>query len=106
MKVYLSGKITGLPNEEAKSNFNKAGLAVVNQLGDIYKDIEIVNPMVEVPFEEGKTWEDYMADDLLILQKCDAIFMLPNFKDSQGAKLELAMAQRLKMPIIFGGVWF
>ena len=41
-----------------------------------YDNIEVVNPMREVPYEKDKTWEQYMIEDISLLFGCDSIFML------------------------------
>ena len=104
MKIYLSGKITGLPLDEAQRIFNQAEEFVKGQLGDIYPDIEVINPMKEVPFKEGFEREDYMAKDIMILLQCDAIYMLPGWQESKGARLEHKIAFEAKKALMFGGI--
>ena len=86
-KIYISGKITGLDPEEAKRLFNEAeGWINANY------DYKAVNPMKKVPYVEGKLWEEYMCDDIRLLIDCDAIYMLSNWEDSRGAKIEHEIA--------------
>lgn len=40
----------------------------------------------------------YLAGDLEILERCDAIVMLPNWEQSDGARAELDFAQRMNIP--------
>ena len=44
------------------------------------------------------TW---LEGDLEILARCDAIYMLRNFRNSSGAIQELAVAQKLGLEIIY-----
>lgn len=97
MRVYISGKITGLDPEKAKGHFARAS-ELVEKLG--YKP---VNPMVEVPFDPEYKWEDYMLKDIALLFGCDAILMLPNWEDSKGAKIEHAIAQLHGLQVLFTG---
>lgn len=46
-------------------------------------------------------WSWYMRKDLAELVKCEAIFMLSGWKESKGATLELHVAERLGMTVIF-----
>ena len=71
-KIYVSGKITGLPMEHVKKKF---GITCVylREIG-----FEPINPLEISPFAENKIWEDYMIDDIKELFKCDAIYMLDN----------------------------
>lgn len=92
MKIYISGKITGLDNQEAWQNFESAEAHLVN------KGLEPINPMREV---EGlnKSWQDCMLADIALLFDCDAIYMLKNWQDSKGAKIEKAIAEHLGLII-------
>jgi hypothetical protein len=94
MKVYISGKITGLPFQEARANFDAA------ELNLFCKGHEPVNPMTLPHNHEGE-WEDYMALDIAELTKCDAIYMLKNWHDSHGARLELKIAVHLEKQVIY-----
>jgi len=95
-KVYISGKITGLDLEYAKSLFDEAQMYLQNEYG-----CTIVNPMVAVPYKEGKTWEQYMLDDINLLFGCDAVFMLKNWEDSRGARVECSIAKEMSKTILF-----
>ena len=51
-----------------------------------------INPMKEVPKQLDFEWIDYIKFDIKILMDCDLIYMLPNWKDSKGAKIEHDLA--------------
>lgn len=86
MKIYISGKITGLPIEEAQQIFADAAdqLAIMQH--------EPINPMAHVPYNPDWQYHDYMAEDVRLLLQCDAIYMLHNWHDSKGARIERAIA--------------
>jgi hypothetical protein len=95
MNVYISGKITGLPIEEARHYFVEAA-----------KHLQIqghtpCDPMLHVPFNEDWQWSDYMKADIKLLLNCDAIFMLHNWKESRGAKIEHDLAFALEMKVMY-----
>lgn len=92
-KIYLSGKISGLPICEAIKNFESAE----NQLKEL---ATIVNPM-RLRHDHDKTWESYMKEDIKALMDCDAIAMLPNYNESKGALIELNLAKSLGFEIIY-----
>lgn len=92
MKVYISGKVSGLPYETAVENFAKAAERI-NEMGH-----EAVNPLEGEP--QGLTWEQYMRRDIAKMMGCDAIYTLPNWHDSKGAILEVMIASELGMPDI------
>ena len=94
MKVYISGKITGLQLDEAFKIFEKAEL-IISANGYIP-----VNPMKVNSHTEGKTWEDYMIEDIRVLFGCDAVYMLNNWEQSTGARIEYQIAKELGMKII------
>lgn len=91
--IYISGKITGI-EQSAPAIFAKAE-SFLFECG--YKPI---NPM-KLPHNHDKTWLAYMREDLAALILCDAIFMLSNWKESRGAKIEHNLALSLGLNIIY-----
>ena len=91
MRVYISGPITGIEN----GNFEAfAGAeASLYALGH-----SVVNPHA-LPHNHGKTWQDYMREDLRALLDCDAVFTLPGWQMSRGASIEVKLAKDLGMMI-------
>lgn len=97
-RCYISGKITGLPNEVATQNFREASL-YARFLGYIP-----VNPMnivsdTKEPKNEKDKWSWYMKADLKEMMDCDAILMQENWKDSKGAIIEHNLAKDLGFTI-------
>lgn len=67
------------------------------------KGYEVVNP---VDFEEEKMktcecWADFIIFDLPILKTCNAIYMLQNWQDSWGAKVEFDFANGHGLEILY-----
>lgn len=106
MKVYLSGAITSpVPNytkEALKGMFRtyqaqleKEGYEVVNPL-DVLACAD--NSCGEGPSDH--TWECWLKYDLIEMLKCDAIFMLPFWSRSRGARLEFSVATSVGMEVL------
>lgn len=95
-RVYISGSISS-DMENAPRKFSEAEQRVSRNFG-----CQAINPL-KLPHKEGAEWEDFMAVDLLELMLCDAIYMLPCWKQSPGAKLEHAIAKQIQIEIIYEG---
>jgi hypothetical protein len=89
MKVYLSGKITGDSNYRQKFSSMEKELLSYGYV--------VFNPAV---LPDGFEYEDYMDLDLLILSRCDAIFLMRDWRNSPGAKREYEEAKRLGLRIL------
>lgn len=94
-KVYLSGKIAGLTEDEYRENFAQAAIAALDFFPD--EQVTIVNP-ASLPAIHN-SWADYMIRDLMLLKDCDAIVMLTNWPDSIVASTEHAFAEGLGIEI-------
>ena len=84
MKVYISGKITGLPKEEYMYNFNQAERFLKK------RGYSVINPARvngELP-ENTTTYEEYMKVSLTLLSFCDVIYMQENWMESKGTMIE------------------
>jgi hypothetical protein len=93
-KIYISGKITGLDYEDALRKFNEAEEFLK------LAEHEVVNPMT-IEHNHDKTWESYMKVDLIEMLKCDVVYMLKNWHDSKGARMEFDIAEKLGIQILF-----
>jgi hypothetical protein len=93
MKVYLSGKITGLTEPEYTALFDKAA-DEVRALG-----FTPVNP-VTLPHQHSKTWSAYMRESLIEMLKCEAIYMMSGWQDSRGSVIENNICRLLDFEII------
>lgn len=93
-RIYISGKITGLPIEVALTMFNNATDLFENN------DWDVVNPMT-LNHDHDLSWENYMRVDLIALLKCSHIYMLKNWHTSKGANIEYNLAKDLGLTVIF-----
>lgn len=91
--IYISGKITGLPVEETQTKFAAAaGYWAEN-------GCHAINPMQVVKNPHAK-WEQAMHKCLMALLDCQAIYILPDWLTSRGARLEITIAHALGLDLI------
>jgi hypothetical protein len=97
MKVYISGPMSGLPDE----NFPAFNAAAKNLRAAGY---EVVNPAefnVDVTGLEGRArWQKYLRADIKALMDCDGVVMLRGWPNSEGAKLENLVAGQLGIKVM------
>lgn len=89
MKVFISGKISGI-EEQAFQIFETAETKLREE------GYEPINPM-KLNHDHDKSWSSYMRVCIIALCQCDAIYMLPNWESSSGAKLEHYIAENLEL---------
>lgn len=92
IKIYISGKITG--TTDYIQRFDRAEKVLSKYI--------VVNPAkvnTQLPIET--TWEEYMQMSMTMLKMCNAIYMLKDWEDSNGAILEYNYAIENNYKIIF-----
>lgn len=90
-RIYIAGPMTGLP--ELNFPAFHAAAATLRGFG-----FEVVNP-AEINVHQDGRWEDCMRADIRELVTCDAVALLPGWKQSRGAQLEHHIAQALGMVV-------
>ncbi|WLG54051.1 DUF4406 domain-containing protein [Pseudomonas extremorientalis] len=91
-RVYVAGPMTGI------ADFNYPAFnAVADQLRA--QGYEVENP-ADHGIVEGAHWADYMAYDLTRLGLCGVIALLPDCEKSEGARLEVLIAERPGMTVV------
>ena len=91
MKIYVAGPMTGLMFMNFPA-FN-AEAARLRTLGH-----EVINP-AEINPDKSMPWTDCMRADIAALVTCEAIVLLPGWRESKGATLEHHIAERLGMQV-------
>ncbi|SDB54130.1 DUF4406 domain-containing protein [Pseudomonas sp. NFACC13-1] len=90
--LYLAGPMTGFEDFNFPA-FNKMA-AELRARGYV-----VENP-AEHGVVDGADWADYMAYDLTRLGLCGMIALLPGWDLSQGARLEVMIAEHLGMRVV------
>ena len=95
MRVYLSGPMSGIELFNFPA-FNDTA-AKLRSAG-----YEVINP-AEVNTDQSMSWEQCLRMDIKHLCDCDAIALMPGWTDSKGAHLELHIAHRIGLKVLFVG---
>jgi hypothetical protein len=83
-KCYISGKITNMPEEVYLQRFAEG-----------MEEVRAMN------MHHDKSWLSYMKHDIIEMMKCDALYMLNNWRESRGANIEWSIAMQLGMKIFY-----
>ena len=81
MKIYVAGKISGLEKKDIDEKFEKAKADLIS------KGHSVFIPSV-LPAYDDVPHEDYMHVCYAMIDICDAVYMLSDWQQSKGAKLE------------------
>lgn len=91
-RIYIAGKVTGLPLHEVTMKFGEAQ-KTIELLG-----FEAINPLALI--NDWKCdWSVAMKKCIKALLDCDAIVILPDWEQSKGAKIERQLAEDLDIQI-------
>ena len=90
--VYISGKITG--NENHKADFAGAETFLRE------KGFNVINPCTACEFDFFE-YEDFLRVDFALIDVADAVFMLYNWRDSNGASRERNYALATRKTVLY-----
>ena len=93
-KVYIAGPVTGRTDYEEKFAEAEAFLDAM--------DCEPYNP-VKSGLVDGWEYRDYINRGFRMLMEADAIYMLPDWESSPGARLERMYAEICGLKVINNG---
>ena len=97
--VYIAGSFRGANSWEIHNNVLKAERAVVDLIGKGYAPI--------CPHKMGENLQGLYSDETYLeicfelLRKCDVLYMLRDWQDSEGSRAEFSLATELGIEIIF-----
>lgn len=99
MKVFISGKMTGLTPEEYGAKFAVAAKKLQAE------GYEVFNPSVpewnDRMHDDGLSYGDILINDFKKIMEYDALYMLDNWKESKGSTAEHAFANAIGMKIMY-----
>ncbi len=97
-RIYVSGPVTGIADGNLPA-FERARHDVYEQR----PGATVLLPHWFVP--AGADWQHAMRSCIETLVKCDAVALLPGWRDSHGARTEAGIAQMLGMALfeVYGG---
>lgn len=100
MKVYICGLISKggtLSEDEINKNLEKFVEAAerLRELGHEPTDPTWYHPKRDGASADYDSWVGYMRKDIKLLMDCDAIYKIPGWEDSRGARLESHIASEL-----------
>lgn len=100
--IYISGKYSASTAEGIKDNIKTAKMVAVSLWE--HKFTALCPHLNTANFEDESkaiTWEDYLEGDKVLVDRSDAILMLPGWEDSKGARVEFDYAKLHSMPIFY-----
>lgn len=100
--IYISGKITGDDNYRTK--FAMAEKRLIRDGYDVLNPVEVGDRLDRLYLGAGlaaPTWSEYMRKCLLAISDADALYMLRDWQESRGARLEHYIASELGIKIVY-----
>lgn len=97
MVVYISGKITEKTAYKQRLNVLLAE-KVNRKLWEL--GFATICPHTNAP-KGNLTYQDYIDADLTLLARCDAVLMMNNWQESNGANVELTFAYEHNIPVFY-----
>lgn len=100
--IYISGKITGDDNYRTK--FAMAEKRLIRDGYDVLNPVEAADRLDRLYLGAGlaaPTWSEYMRKCLLAISDADALYMLRDWQQSRGARLEHHIASELGIKIVY-----
>lgn len=92
MTIYIAGPMTGL------SEFNRlAFMAAAQALRE--QGHEVLNPAEHFGGDQSLPWSTYMREGIAAVLRADAVRVLPGWENSRGARLEVAVAEAIGIPV-------
>lgn len=98
-RAYISGKMKGLERLQIKGGFNRAHNELVTKYG--FHPDNIISPAdLDAKFP-CFTEAEFLELDLFLIRRMgiDVLYLMHNWEDSEGAKKEKALAERIGLEI-------
>ena len=102
MKVYISGPITD--NEDYIEDFAAAEYELMKQGHLAANPAKLSSAIQRHALDDAEIeydHEDWMRTVTVLLEKCDAIYLIKGWDESQGALQEYQAAKKLGLKVLF-----
>lgn len=102
-KIYLAGKVSGIPSEQALLKFSRKQTELEAQGFEVMNPLECIEHRSE-HFNNGipiTDWKTCMKLLIPILLQCEELHLLPCWNDSKGAMLERDLALKMGITLIY-----
>jgi hypothetical protein len=96
MRIYISGPMSGLKQEDYVNRFACAETGIRHD----YKGCQVINPVAVTLYKQDMSYEELMQIDLDLLATCDAIYLMRGWSQSLGCNRELGYALGRDMIIL------
>ena len=98
--IYISGPYSATTEEQKYANVEMAKRWAQHWMHEKQWAVFCPHTMtVDWEIETDLSWDEFLENDLFWVKFCDAICMLPGWRDSRGAKMELAKARELGLRV-------
>lgn len=95
IRIYIAGPYSKeADKEQARKRFYLESAKLRSQ------GYEVVNPMA-LPHRHNGAWESFMKEDIAAMMTCHRVHVLKGWENSDGANIEVDLAQKLKFWITY-----
>ncbi len=102
--VYVAGKYTGYDRVDEDGNIAAAASVAADYIREGWAVFcpHTMTSIIDRRHNRNKTitYDDWLTMDFYWLSKCDAIHMLPGWRESKGASIEYLVAKGLGLEIL------
>lgn len=94
IRVFISGKISGLERAEVEGKFARAE-------GFLHEQGFVPVSPLKTGLSREHSWRQHMKESIDLLLSCGAIYMLEDWKESRGARIEHNIASGADLSVMF-----
>jgi len=98
--IYISGPYTAETEEQKRANIERANEEAQRWARQGYFVYCPHTQTADWEHTSGLKYEDFLAQDIYWLSKCDTIALLPGWEKSKGAYMEYIVARGLGLRIV------
>lgn len=107
-RIYIAGKVSGLPIEEVITKFHKKQMELINDGHTVINPVELIGQINAVrenkrlePLVDKYDRKQIMRICIIELLNCHEVHLLHDWEHSKGALEEIGMALKYGIKIIY-----